>query len=90
MFCRVKGDSMIEDHVMDGDYVIVERRDLPEEGEMVIALIGNSEATLKRWRRSGRKIILEPSNPNYAPMSFDSNEVVVQGVVVGILRKYRK
>jgi len=87
---RVKGDSMIEDHIMDGDYVIVEKRDLPKEGEMVIALIRNSEATLKRWRRSGNKIILEPSNPNYTPMSFDSNEVVVQGVVVGILRKYRK
>ncbi len=87
---RVKGDSMIEDHVMDGDYVIVERRDLPEEGEMVVALIRNSEATLKRWRRSGDKIILEASNPNYGPMSFDSNDIVIQGVVVGILRKYRK
>ena len=52
---RVKGDSMIEDHVMDGDYVIVEKRDLAEDGEMVVALIGNSEATLKRWRRSGAK-----------------------------------
>ncbi len=87
---RVKGDSMIEDHIMDGDYVIVERRDLAEEGEMVIALIRNSEATLKRLRRSGNKIILEPSNPSFAPMSFDAEEVVIQGVVVGILRKYRK
>ena len=82
---EVRGNSMIEDHIMDGDYVIVENRDLPREGEMVIALIRNSEATLKRWRRSGNKIILEPSNPNYTPMSFDSNEVVIQGVVVGIL-----
>lgn len=87
---RVKGDSMIEDHVMDGDYVIVEKRDLADDGEMVVALIGNSEATLKRLRRAGDKIILEPSNPSYKSMVFNADQVTIQGVVVGILRKYRK
>jgi len=87
---RVKGDSMIEDHVMDGDYVIVEKRDWADDGEMVVALIGNSEATLKRLRHARGKIILEPSNPRYKSMVFNADEVTIQGVVVGILRKYRK
>jgi repressor LexA len=87
---RVKGDSMIEDHIMDGDYVIVERRDWADDGEMVVALIGKSEATLKRLRHARGKIVLEPSNPRYKSMVFAADEVTVQGVVVGILRKYRK
>ncbi len=87
---RVKGDSMIEDHVMDGDYVIVEKRSWAEDGEMVVALIGKNEATLKRLRRSRDKIILEPSNPGYESMVFNADEVSVQGVVVGILRKYKR
>ena len=87
---RVKGDSMIEDHIMDGDYVIVERRDWAHDGEMVVALIGKSEATLKRLRHARGKIVLEPSNPRYKSMVFAADEVTVQGVVVGILRKYRK
>jgi repressor LexA len=87
---RVKGDSMIDDHIMDGDYVIVEKRDWADDGEMVVALIGKTEATLKRLRHSRGKIILEPSNRTYKPMVFNAGEVTVQGVVVGILRKYRK
>ena len=87
---RVKGDSMIEDHIMDGDYVIVEKRDWAHDGAMVVALIGKSEATLKRLRHERDKIILDPSNPTYKSMVFDADEVTVQGVVVGILRKYRK
>jgi repressor LexA len=87
---RVKGDSMIEDHIMDGDYVIVEKRDWADDGAMVVALIGKSEATLKRLRHARGKIVLEPSNPGYKSMVFNAGEVTVQGVVVGILRKYRK
>ncbi len=87
---EVKGDSMIEDHVMDGDYVVIEKRDHAEEGEMVVALIHGSEATLKRFRRQGSKIRLEPANPVYQPMIFDETEVAIQGIVIGILRKYRR
>ncbi len=87
---RVKGDSMIEDHIMDGDYVIAEKRDWADDGEMVVALIRNNEATLKRLRRARGKIILEPSNPGYKSMVFNADEVSIQGVVVGILRKYKR
>ncbi|MBI4964651.1 MAG: transcriptional repressor LexA [Desulfomonile tiedjei] len=87
---QVKGDSMVEDHIMDGDYVIVEKRDAAVNGEMVVALIRNSEATLKRYRRRGSRIMLEPANPSYQPMVLDEKDVTIQGVVVGILRKYRK
>jgi repressor LexA len=85
---RVSGDSMIDDHVMDGDYIIVEKRDTPREGEMVVALVHNSEATLKRFRRRGSRIVLVPANPAFQPLEFDEHDVSVQGVVVGILRKY--
>jgi len=87
---QVKGDSMVEDHIMDGDYVIVEKRDAALNGEMVVALIRNSEATLKRFRRRGRQITLEPANPSYQPMVLDEKDVTIQGIVVGILRKYRR
>jgi len=84
----VKGDSMRDDHVLDGDYVIVEKRETASDGEMVVALIRNSEATLKRFRRVGERIRLEPANPAYEPMMFDESEVTIQGAVVGLLRKY--
>lgn len=84
----VKGDSMSEDHVLDGDYVIVEKRETASDGEMVVALIRNSEATLKRFRRVGNRIRLEPANPAFEAMVFDESEVIIQGVVVGLLRKY--
>jgi len=84
----VKGDSMSEDHVLDGDYVIVEKRVTASDGEMVVALIHNSEATLKRFRRAGNRIRLEPANPAFEAMVFDQSEVIIQGVVVGLLRKY--
>ncbi len=86
----VKGDSMQGDHVLDGDYVIVERRPSARNGDMVVALVRNSEATLKRYRRDRGKILLEPANPAYPVMVYDEEDVVVQGVVVGILRKYGK
>jgi len=86
---RVRGDSMIEDHVLDNDLVIVEKREVPRDGEMVVALVRNSEATLKRFRREGRKIRLEPANPSYEPIVLDQEDVKIQGVVVGILRKFK-
>lgn len=87
---QVKGDSMIGDHVLDGDYVIVERRQTALDGEMVVALVKGTEATLKRFRRYRNKIHLEPANPAYEPIVLDEKDVSIQGVVVGILRKYRR
>ena len=87
---QVKGDSMIEDHVLDGDYVIVEKRNVARDGEMVVALIRGNDVTLKRFRRDREKIRLEPANPAYNAMVFDEGDVQVQGVVIGILRKYAR
>ncbi|AFM26419.1 transcriptional repressor LexA [Desulfomonile tiedjei] len=87
---QVKGDSMQDDHVLDGDYVIVEKRPTVRNGDMVVALVRNSEATLKRFRRDGSKIRLEPANPAYPVMIYDEEEISIQGVVVGILRKYAR
>ncbi|MEJ2715698.1 MAG: transcriptional repressor LexA [Deltaproteobacteria bacterium] len=87
---QVKGDSMVDDHVLDGDFVIVEKRPVPADGEMVVALIRGGEVTLKRFHRERNKIRLEPANPAYSPMIFDENEVRIQGVVIGILRKYMR
>jgi repressor LexA len=85
---QVKGDSMVDDHVLDGDFVIVEKRSVPTDGEMVVALINEGEVTLKKFHRDRNKIRLEPANPAYKTMIFDENEVRIQGVVIGILRKY--
>ena len=84
---RVKGESMIDEQIRDGDYVIVERRDTAENGETVVALVGEGEATLKKFYREKGRIRLQPANPAMKPMYFD--EVKVQGVVIGVVRKYR-
>ena len=86
---RVRGDSMIGDYVFDGDHLIVERRNAAKEGEMVVALIKNSETTLKRFRRDGRQIRLEQTDTSDDAVVFDEKDVAIQGIVVGILRKYR-
>jgi repressor LexA len=87
---RVQGDSMIQDHVLDGDYVIVEKRSWATDGEMVVALLRSEEATLKRFRRDkGGRIRLEPANPAFAPLVCEERDLTIQGVVIGILRKYR-
>ena len=83
---RVTGDSMIDDHIRDGDYVVVEKREAVRDGETVVALLENGEATLKRYYRQGDRIRLQPANPSYEPICVDN--VRIQGVVVGVLRKY--
>ena len=85
---RVRGDSMIEDHLCDGDFVIIERRESARNGEQVVALIDNSEATLKRFYKEGAKIRLQPANSAMEPRIVDAGRVKVQGVVVGVLRSY--
>lgn len=87
---QVTGDSMIDSHVVDGDYVLVEKTSMPHDGDMVVALLRGSEATLKRFRRVRDTVRLEPANPAYEPIVVDEADVTIQGVVVGILRKYRR
>jgi repressor LexA len=85
---QVKGNSMIEDHIMNGDYVVVEPTQVANPGETVVALVGNDEATLKRYREAGGKIRLQPANSEMAPIIVPASEVKIQGRVVGVLRKY--
>lgn len=85
---RVAGESMIDDGIRDGDYVIVKRSDTAADGEMVAALV-NGEATLKRlYREADGRVRLQPANERMAPILVRSEEVRVQGVVVGLMRKY--
>ena len=85
---RVKGDSMVEDHIVDGDLVLVETRNLPNAGETVVALIRREEVTLKRFYRDGGKVRLVPANRRLKPLEYPAEDVDVQGVVVGLLRNY--
>ena len=83
---RVKGDSMIEDGIHDGDYVLVERRNNAHDGETVVAILENNEATLKRLYREKRRFRLQPANETLDPIYVDKLEI--RGVVVGVLRAY--
>ncbi|MCH6579244.1 MAG: transcriptional repressor LexA [Nitrospinae bacterium] len=85
---RVKGQSMIDDHIQDGDYVIVERRDRAENGETVIALLDNESATLKRFYREQDHIRLQPANETMDPIIVKEGDFKIQGVVIGVLRKF--
>jgi repressor LexA len=87
---RVRGESMIEDHLCDGDYVVIERRDNARNGEQVVALIEDTnEATLKRYyREPGNRIRLQPANSTMEPRVLDADRVRIQGVVIGVLRSY--
>jgi repressor LexA len=85
---RVRGDSMIEEQIRDGDHIVVESAHEARKGEMVVALVRGSEATLKRFYRKGSKIVLEPANPAYRPLELSAAEVEIRGVVRGLLRSY--
>ncbi|MGH7198955.1 MAG: transcriptional repressor LexA, partial [Planctomycetaceae bacterium] len=86
-FClRVKGDSMIEDQIAEGDYVVIRRQETCRDGEIVVALVDGQEATLKRFYREAGRVRLEPANSTMRPI-FSSN-VEVLGVVAGVVRKY--
>jgi repressor LexA len=87
---RVQGDSMIDEHIEDGDYVIVERRETARDGERVIALVDGEDATLKSLYREPHGVIrLQPANERMEPLLFPAERVKVLGVVIGVLRKYR-
>lgn len=85
---RVQGDSMIEAGIWDGDYVVIEQRDAARNGEIVVALIGNESATLKRIEQRPGRVILHPANASLEAMSYAPEEVRIQGVLVGQMRKY--
>ena len=85
---EVSGDSMIEAGILDGDFALVKRTDTARDGEIVVALIRNEEATLKYLRRENGKIRLDPANGAYEPQIYNPGEVVVQGKLAGLLRRY--
>ena len=85
---EVSGDSMIEAGIFDGDFALVKRTDTARDGEIVVALVRNEEATLKYLRREGGKIRLDPANAAYEPQIYEPHEVIVQGKLAGLLRRY--
>ncbi len=85
---RVQGDSMIDEQIRDGDFVIIEEREAPGHGETVVALIDGTEATLKRFYRDGPTVRLEPANSEMQPMNFPAERVRIQGVALVVIRKY--
>ena len=84
----VQGDSMIDIGVNDGDWVIIEKASHAKNGDVVVALIDNCDATLKRFESSGEQIILQPENQFMQPLSYDSDRVKIQGKLVAQMRKY--
>jgi repressor LexA len=86
---QVRGESMIEDHICNGDYVVVEKTDRVRDGEIVVALVDGSETTLKRFYDEGEQIRLQPANSGMEPIRMPKKSVQVQGRVLAVLRKYR-
>jgi repressor LexA len=86
---RVRGDSMIDDHIEDGDYVVVHNRNTANQGQMVIALLQGTSATVKRiYREADGWVRLQPANDQMQPIRVHENDLLIQGVVVGVIRKY--
>jgi repressor LexA len=86
---RVKGESMIEEHIQDGDYVVIESRKTADPGDTVVALIDNENVTLKKFFPEGGQVRLQPANESLAPIIVDGTRVKIQGVVVSVMRKYQ-
>src|SRR5499427_5561550 len=85
---EVRGESMQDEHILDGDYVLVEKTRVAHNGDIVVALVAGSDATLKRFYREGDNIRLQPSNSAMKPILVHASAVQVQGRVIGVLRKY--
>jgi repressor LexA len=85
---QVRGDSMQDEAILDGDYVLVEKIQTARNGEIVVALVGGADATLKRIYREGDSTRLQPSNATMPPIIVPASQVQVQGRVIGVLRKY--
>jgi repressor LexA len=86
---EVQGDSMIQAGILDGDYVVIRKTSTANSGEIVVALVMDEEATLKRLRRKGASIALEAANPAYETRIFGPDQVQVQGKLVGLIRRYQ-
>ncbi|MFC1747836.1 transcriptional repressor LexA [Pseudomonadota bacterium] len=86
---EVKGDSMIDDGILNGDWVIVEHRNHARNGEVVVALIDGQDATLKRIEQKRNEVILHPANSAMEPLHYEKAQVLIQGVMVGLMRDYR-
>lgn len=85
---EVSGDSMVEAGILDGDYALIQRTDAAREGQIVVALIDDNEATLKYFRRDGARVRLDPANPAYEAQVYDPRQVRIQGRLAGLLRRY--
>jgi len=85
---EVRGDSMQDEAILDGDYVLVEKTKIARNGEIVVALVGGSDTTLKRIYKEGERVRLQPSNATMQPIYVPSDSVEIQGRVIGVLRKY--
>ncbi len=86
---RVEGNSMIEEQIRDGDYIVVQAQSSAEDGQMVVALVQGESATVKKlYRERGGRVRLQPANPTMEPIFVDAADVRIQGVVVGVIRKY--
>ena len=86
---QVKGESMRDDHILDGDFIVVEPTQVANNGEIVVALVGGEEATLKRFfREPAGKVRLQPANSEMAPILVAASDLKIQGRVLGVLRKY--
>jgi repressor LexA len=85
---EVAGDSMVEEGILDGDYALIRKTDVAREGEIVVALVNNEEATLKTFRREGQMIRLDPANRNYDPQRYRPDQIAIQGRLAGLLRRY--
>ena len=85
---EVSGDSMVEEGILDGDFALIRKVDVAREGEIVVALVDNEEATLKTFRREGQMIRLDPANRNYEPQRYEPRRVQIQGRLAGLIRRY--
>ena len=85
---EVRGESMQDEHIMDGDYVLVEKTKVGRNGDLVVALVNGDETTLKRFYKEGDKVRLQPSNASMQPIIVPATAVELQGKVIGVLRKY--
>ena len=85
---EVSGDSMVDEGILDGDFALIRKADTARDGEIVVALIDNEEATLKTFRHEGSMIRLDPANRNYEPQRYEPRRVQIQGRLAGLIRRY--
>jgi repressor LexA len=85
---EVSGDSMVDEGILDGDFALIRRVDTARDGEIVVALVNNEEATLKTFRREGNMIRLDPANRNYEPQRYRPDQIQIQGKLAGLIRRY--